>query len=83
MNQLYDQFDGPKWINFSGADYLSDNDEFSMIFFGVTKSPKVSTKWYKKGQKEVVRKFKELGCKVNFEHVVQTMKLLNLQNWTT
>ena len=26
------QFDGPKCINFSGADYLSNNDEFAMFF---------------------------------------------------
>ena len=30
--RLYDRLDVPKWINFSGADYLSNNDEFSMIF---------------------------------------------------
>ena len=30
---------------FSGAEYLSDNDEFSMIFFGAIRSPKVTIKW--------------------------------------
>ena len=44
MNRFYDQFDIHKWIDFSGADYLSNNDEFSMIFFGAIRSPKV-TKW--------------------------------------
>ena len=28
------RFDTNKWIDFSGADYLTDNDEFSMIIFG-------------------------------------------------
>ena len=32
MNQFYDQFDGPKWINFTGADYLTDNNDISVIF---------------------------------------------------
>ena len=35
------QFDGCEWINLSGADYLSDNDEFLMIFFGAIRLPKV------------------------------------------
>ena len=33
MNRFYDRFDGAKYIDFSGADYLSDNIEFQMIFF--------------------------------------------------
>ena len=37
------RFDGPKCMNFSRADYLSDKDEFLMIFFGAIRSPKVST----------------------------------------
>ena len=32
LNRFYDWFDGPKWIDFLGADYLSDNDYFSIIF---------------------------------------------------
>ena len=32
MNRFYDRFDGPKWIDFSEADYLSDNDDFLMFF---------------------------------------------------
>ena len=32
MNPFYDRFDGPKGIDFSEADYLSDKDDFSMVF---------------------------------------------------
>ena len=42
MNRFYDGFDGAKCINFSGAHYLSDNNEFSMNFFGAITSPKVT-----------------------------------------
>ena len=28
------RFNTHKWIDFAGADYLTDNDEFSMIIFG-------------------------------------------------
>ena len=31
---IKNRFDSHKWINFSKADYLADNDDFSMIFFG-------------------------------------------------
>ena len=33
MNRFYDQFDTHKWIDLAGADYLADNDDFSMIIF--------------------------------------------------
>ena len=33
MNGFYDRCDGPKCINFSGANYLSNNVEFSMYFW--------------------------------------------------
>ena len=32
MNRFYDRFDGPKWIDFSEADYLSNNDDFWWVF---------------------------------------------------
>ena len=31
-----------KWIDLAGADYLTDNDKFSMIIFGAMLSPKVT-----------------------------------------
>ena len=43
MNWFYDRFNTHKWIDFSGVDYLSDNDEVWMIFFGAIRSPKVSS----------------------------------------
>ena len=33
------RFDTHKWINLAGADYLTDNNDISVIFF--IKSPKV------------------------------------------
>ena len=42
MNRLYNPFDAHKWIVFSGADYLSDNEDFMMIIFNDFESPKVS-----------------------------------------
>ena len=35
-----------KWIDFSGVDYLSDNEDFLMIFFGPMLSPKVNTYYF-------------------------------------
>ena len=32
MNRFYDRFDTHKWIDLAEADYLSDKDDFSMIF---------------------------------------------------
>ena len=32
MNRIYNWFNSHKWIDFSGADYLTDNDEFSIFF---------------------------------------------------
>ena len=29
------QFDTHKWIDLAGADYLTDNDDISVIFFGL------------------------------------------------
>ena len=37
------RLDEPKCIDFFGADYLSQNEEFSMIFFGAIRLPKVSS----------------------------------------
>ena len=34
MNRFYDLFDTHKWNDLAGADYLSDNDDFSLIFLG-------------------------------------------------
>ena len=42
MNQLYNRFDLPKRSDLAGADYLFDNDYFSMIIFGPMLSPKVT-----------------------------------------
>ena len=42
MNLFYDWFDGPKWIDFTGADYLTDNDDISAIFFWLITLPKVT-----------------------------------------
>ena len=42
MNPFYDQFDGPKWIYFTGANSLTDNEDILVIFFGRITSPKVS-----------------------------------------
>ena len=43
MNRLYNQFDAHKWSVFSGADYLSDNEDFTMIFSNDYDSPKVNS----------------------------------------
>ena len=32
MHRLYNQFDAHKWIDLAGADYLSNNDDFSWLF---------------------------------------------------
>ena len=40
MNRFYERFDGPKWIDFTEANYLTGNDYFSMIIFGAITSPK-------------------------------------------
>ena len=42
MNRLYNQFDAHKWIDFSGADYLSDNKDFTVIIFNDYELPKVN-----------------------------------------
>ena len=37
------RFDTHKWIDLAGADYLTNNDDISVIFFGPMLSPKVSS----------------------------------------
>ena len=53
-SQLYNRFDSHKWIYFSRADYLTDNDEFSMCFFGPMLLPKVTLRYSKLNLKQVV-----------------------------
>ena len=43
MNWLYNRFDAHKWIIFSRTDYLSDDEDFTMIIFNDYESPKVSS----------------------------------------
>ena len=38
------RFDSHKWIDLARPDYLTDNDDISVIFFGPITSPKVSSK---------------------------------------
>ena len=36
------RFDTHKWIDWAGADYLTDNDDISVFLFGPITSPKVT-----------------------------------------
>ena len=47
------RFDTHKWIDLAGADYLTDNDDISVIFFGPITSPKVTAGEWGVGLKAV------------------------------
>ena len=69
MNRLNDRFDTHTWIDLAGADYLSDNDYFSMIIFGAITSPKVSKRWLIQGDQN---KEAEVGKQHNGKQDVGT-----------
>ena len=57
------QFDTHKWIDLAGADYLTDNDDFSVILFGPITSPKVSLYKQKTTYLLYLQKMVELICR--------------------
>ena len=54
------RFDTHKRIDLAGADYLTDNDDISVIFFGPITSPKVSVRCVRERERErgVVMRFR-------------------------
>ena len=41
MNRFYDRFDGPKWIDFTGAYYLTDNNVPPLVLYSTGSSLKI------------------------------------------